>query len=252
MTRKRNPREADTGRRETDAGRRESDLPIRRQTVVAMAADRLRDKILRGEYPEGKALRQDALATELGVSRIPIREALRQLEVEGLVTFSPHVGAVVSTLSLGEIMELFEMRALLETDLLRKSLPEITAVDLERAADVLDAYEAAFKAGDVATWGDLNWRFHSTLLGVTDRPLTIGILQTLHNQSDRYTRLQLSLTHGESRADEEHRAILQSVRERNVDTACALLHAHILDAGRSLVDFLRVHRSAEGKRRELA
>jgi DNA-binding GntR family transcriptional regulator len=245
VTRKRNPRDA-------DEVRGQADLPIRRQTVVAMAADRLRAKILRGEYREGKALRQDALATELGVSRIPIREALRQLEVEGLVTFSPHVGAVVSTLSLGEIMELFEMRALLETDLLRKSLPEITTVDLERAEDVLDAYEAAFKAGDVATWGDLNWRFHSTLLGATDRPLTIGILQTLHNQSDRYTRLQLSLTHGESRAAEEHRAILQAAREGDVETACALLHAHILDAGHSLVDFLRVHRSAEGERRELA
>ena len=83
-------------------------------------------------------------------------------------------------------------------------------------------------------------------------PLTIGILQTLHNQSDRYTRLQLSLTHGESRAAEEHRAILQVARERDVETACALLHSHILDAGRSLVDFLRVHRSAEGERRELA
>jgi DNA-binding GntR family transcriptional regulator len=240
------------GSKEGENARRQPDLPIRRQTVVAMAADRLREKILRGDYPEGKALRQDALASELGVSRIPIREALRQLEVEGLVTFSPHVGAVVSTLSLGEIMELFEMRALLETDLLRRSLPEITTVDLERAADVLDAYEAAFKAGDVATWGDLNWRFHSTLLGATDRPLTMGILQTLHNQSDRYTRLQLSLTHGESRAAEEHRAILQSARERDVDTACVLLHSHIVDAGHSLVDFLRVHRSTEGKRRELA
>jgi DNA-binding GntR family transcriptional regulator len=240
------------GANEGDAAAGERDLPIRRQTVVAMAADRLREKILRGGYPEGQALRQDALASELGVSRIPIREALRQLEVEGLVTFSPHVGAVVSTLSLGEIMELFEMRALLETELLRRSVPEITSVDLERAADILEAYEAAFKAGDVATWGDLNWRFHSTLLGATDRPLTIGLLQTLHNQSDRYTRLQLSLTHGESRAAEEHRAILQATREQDIDAACALLHAHILDAGHSLVDFLRVHRSAKGTRRELA
>lgn len=227
-------------------------LPIERQTVTSQAAARLRDKILRGDYREGVPLRQDALAAELGVSRIPIREALRQLEVEGLVTFSPHVGAVVSTLSLGEIMELFEVRALLETDLLRRSIDQLTAADLDRAEDILDAYETAFREGDVATWGVLNWRFHSTLLGVKDRPLTIGILQNLHNQSDRYTRLQLSLTHGESRAAEEHRAILSAVRDGDVDDACQLLRSHIVDAGRSLVDFLRVHRSGEAAHREPA
>lgn len=224
---------------------------IQRQTVTTLAADRLREKILRGDLREGVPLRQDALAAELGVSRIPVREALRQLEVEGLVTFSPHVGATVSTLSLVEIMELFDVRALLESDVLRASMGGLTDADLERAADVLDAYEAAFRAGDVATWGELNWRFHSTLLGAADRPLTMGILQTLHNQSDRYTRLQLSLTHGESRAAEEHRAILDAVQAGDAERACAVLQAHIVDAGRSLVEFLRDHRS-ERERKEPA
>jgi DNA-binding GntR family transcriptional regulator len=234
------------------AGGGEQDLPIQRQTVTTLAADRLREKILRGAYPEGVPLRQDALATELGVSRIPVREALRQLEVEGLVTFSPHVGAVVSTLSLGEIMELFDVRALLESDVLRRSIPRLRPADLERAAEILDAYEAAFRGGDVATWGVLNWRFHSTLLGAADRPLTMGLLQTLHNQSDRYTRLQLSLTHGETRADEEHRAILKAVREGDIDGACAGLRDHVTGAGHSLVDFLRDHRSGKLVRREPA
>jgi DNA-binding GntR family transcriptional regulator len=240
------------GRVAKSEGGRAEDLPIQRQTVTALAANRLREKILRGDYREGVPLRQDALAAELGVSRIPVREALRQLEVEGLVTFSPHVGAVVSTLSLGEIKELFDVRAVLETDLLRRSIGELKPADIERAADILDAYEAAFRARDVGAWGVLNWRFHSTLLGAADRPLTMGLLQTLHNQSDRYTRLQLSLTHGETRADEEHRGILAAVRAGDVDTACGLLHAHIVDAGRSLVDFLRVHRSGEAARREPA
>jgi len=92
-------------------------------------------------------------------------------------------------------------------------------------------------------WGELNWRFHSTLLLPADRPLTMGVVQNLKNQSDRYTRLQLSLTHRESRAAQEHREIARAVRERDVEQACALLAAHIISAGRVLVEFLREHRS---------
>ena len=78
-------------------------LPLRRQTLTGMTLDSLRDRILRGAFPEGEPLRQDAIAESLGVSRIPVREALRQLEAEGLVTFSPHKGAVVSTMSVDEV-----------------------------------------------------------------------------------------------------------------------------------------------------
>src|SRR5215211_5453414 len=134
-------------------------VPIQRQTIASMTVEALRERILRGDYPEGEPLRQDALADELGVSRIPVREALRQLEAEGLVTFNPHRGAVVSTLSLSEIDELFELRADIETDLLRRAIPKTTAEQLERATDVLDEFERALTAGEAARWGPLNWRF---------------------------------------------------------------------------------------------
>ncbi len=215
---------------------------IERKTVAMLALERLRERILHGEFREGAALRQDALAAELGVSRIPVREALRQLEAEGLVTFSPHVGAVVSTLSLDEIRELFDLRALLESELLRRAIPHMHEEDLARAAAVLAEYRAAFRRQDVAAWGALNWEFHAALLRPAGQPLTMGILQNLHNQSDRYTRLQLSLTHGEDRAREEHSAILEAVREYESQRACALLTSHILGAGRSLLEFLRADR----------
>src|SRR5213596_2959 len=108
-----------------------------------MTIEALRERILRGDFPEGEPLRQDALADELGVSRIPVREALRQLEAEGLVTFSPHRGAVVSTLSIQEIIELFELRAEIESDLMRRAIPLMTLDDDARAKDILDAYEIA-------------------------------------------------------------------------------------------------------------
>ncbi|HEX7051358.1 MAG TPA: GntR family transcriptional regulator [Longimicrobiales bacterium] len=216
---------------------------VARRTVAGMTLEVLREKILRGEYPEGAALRQDAVAAELGVSRIPVREALRQLEAEGLVTFSPHVGAVVSTLSLEEIEELFQLRALIEADLLRRAIPMMEQADLDRADEILDQYEAAFRRGDVAAWGALNWRFHATLLSPAERPLTMGIVQNLQNQSDRYMRMQLTLTHGETRANDEHRAIAAAARHGEVERACALLTAHITGAGRVLAEFLREHRA---------
>jgi DNA-binding GntR family transcriptional regulator len=215
---------------------------IERKTVTDRALEILRERVLRGDFGEGEPLRQDAIASELGVSRIPVREALRQLEAEGLVIFNPHCGAVVSTLSLAEIEELFELRGLLESELLRQAVPLLTADDLARADAILDAYEAAFERRDVAEWGALNWRFHSTLLSAANRPLTLSVLANLHNQSDRYMRMQLALTHGEVRAIGEHRAIAAAARAGNARGASSLLRVHIVSAGRSLMEFLRVHR----------
>ena len=213
-------------------------MPIRRQTLTSMTADAIRERILRGRYPEGEPLRQDAIGVELGVSRIPVREALRQLEAEGLVTFNPHRGAVVSTLSLKQIGELFELRADIEGDLIRRAVPHMKPEDHARADEILDAYEAALRSGQVAVWGALNWQFHSTLYAPADRVLTMSIVSKLHHHSDRYLRMQLSLTHGETRARHEHRAIAAAARKRDAVKADRLMREHILGAGRVLVTFL--------------
>jgi len=218
--------------------------PIHRQTFASMAVDALRERILRGDYPDGEPLRQDAIAMELGVSRIPVREALRQLEAEGLVTFNPHRGAIVSSLSLDEIDELFELRAEIECDLLRRAVPRMDRQQLDRALEILDAFQAAYRDGDVARWGSLNWHFHAALYAPANRNLTMGVLQKLHQHSDRYFRIQLVLTQGGARAIDEHRAIAMAVRAKQVKTACQLMRAHILDAGKSLHDALQAQRSA--------
>ena len=221
-------------------------LPITRQTVTFQATEALRERILRGVYSDDTPLRQDALAAELGVSRIPIREALRQLEAEGLVVFNPHRGAVVSSLSVEEIEELFELRAQIESDLVRRALARTRKEDVVRAKEILKSYEAAFRSGEVAEWGKLNWEFHSTLYAPAQRPFTMAIIQRLHQQSDRYLRMQLVLTHGESRAIEEHRAILNAVADRDPKLASALMRDHILNAGEKLVRFVRSERSEAG------
>jgi DNA-binding GntR family transcriptional regulator len=217
-------------------------IPIQRQTIAGMTIEALRERILRGDYPEGEPLRQDALADELGVSRIPVREALRQLEAEGLVTFNPHRGAVVSSLSLGEIDELFELRADIECDLLRRAIPKMLPEQLSRATDVLDEFEAALRSGEAARWGPLNWHFHAALYAPASRNFTMGVLQKLHQHSDRYFRMQVLLAKGGERANEEHRAIAAAVCKKDIAQACDLMHAHILGAGRSLVVWLEEQR----------
>jgi DNA-binding GntR family transcriptional regulator len=219
-------------------------MPIQRQTIAGMTIQALRERILRGDYPEGEPLRQDALADELGVSRIPVREALRQLEAEGLVTFNPHRGAIVSVLSLAEIDELFELRADIECDLLRRAIPRMTPAQLDRATDVLDEFEAALESGEAARWGPLNWHFHSALYAPANRNFTMGVLQKLHQHSDRYFRMQVLLARGGERANEEHRAIAAAVCKKDIAQACDLMHAHILGAGTSLVAWLQEQRGA--------
>jgi DNA-binding GntR family transcriptional regulator len=224
---------------------RTATVPLSRKTLGTATLEAMREGILNGTYAEGAQLRQDAIAADLGVSRIPVREALRQLESEGLVTFTPHHGAVVSTFSVAEIEELFELRALLETDLIRRATPRLAAQDLQQAASILDAYEEALARGDVSEWGDLNWRLHSTLFAPAGRPLTMRTVERLSHHADRYLRMQLALTHGESRANAEHRAIVAACRKRDARAAARLMRAHILGAGESLVRFLTDYRESE-------
>jgi DNA-binding GntR family transcriptional regulator len=207
-----------------------------------MTVEALRERILRGDYPDGEPLRQDALADELGVSRIPVREALRQLEAEGLVTFHPHRGAVVASLSLDEIAELFELRAEIECDLLRRAIPKMTQEQLDRATDVLDEFEAALRDGEASRWGPLNWHFHAALYEAANRSFTMSILQKLHHHSDRYFRMHVLLAHGGARANDEHRAIAEAVAKKDVKAALQLMRAHILGAGQSLLEFLQEQR----------
>jgi DNA-binding GntR family transcriptional regulator len=207
----------------------------RRRTVADLAADALREQILRGDLSEGEPLRQDAIALSLGMSRIPVREALRQLEAEGLVELNPHYGAVVSTLSLDEITELFDVRAVLEAWLMRRAVPRLTAEMLRHATDVLREYDAALRRGEMHEWVRLNWEFHSALLAAAGRQRTLALVQNLHHQSERYMRMQLAITHGEARARFEHRAILTAARKGDPALAARLTTAHVRNAGRRLV-----------------
>lgn len=216
---------------------------IPRTSLTSAVADRLREMIIRGEIQEGEQLRQDAIAADLQVSRIPVREALRRLEAEGLIKIVAHRGAVVSSLSSDEIQELFDMRAVLEPEVLRLSIPGLTEPDFKQAESILDTYEKAlWMKGDVGSWGRLNSEFHTVLYSRANRPHFMSVIRQINNNGDRYTRLQLYLTRAFERAKKEHRMLLDLCRKRDVEAAVELLQQHIRTAGRTLKESLEQRR----------
>jgi DNA-binding GntR family transcriptional regulator len=222
-----------------------SSVAIPRQSLTSAVAEKLREQIIRGEIPEGAQLRQDAIANQYQVSRIPVREALRQLDAEGLITIVPNRGAVVPALSPEDVEELFTIRALLEPEVLKLSIPELTEDDFANAESILRNYmDELRREQHVSAWGRLNWDFHSILYSRANRPHMMNIIRNVNANGERYTRLQLYLTHGMKRANREHHEILQLCRKRDVKGACELLRGHILYAGQSLKQVLQERRAA--------
>jgi DNA-binding GntR family transcriptional regulator len=213
--------------------------------------ERLREKILNGELREGEQLRQDAIAAEFQISRIPVREALSHLAAEGLITIVANRGAVVSALSPDEVMQLFEARAVMECHMLRCALPNMKKEDFERAEDILRQYQQALENdSEVKSWGRWNWSFHSALYAAANRPVIMSFLKTLNINCDRYTRLHLVFTRELHRAGKAHRELLDACRTRNPEIAAAALWTHITEAGEYLKEFIKRHREQHSLARD--
>lgn len=215
---------AETGRE--DSGRRGAQ-------ARAVAAS-LRHDIVSGALPAGAALGQEPLAARFGVSRMPVREALRLLVAEGFVTLEPNKSARVAPMSAADVAEIFDMRIAAECLALRCALPELTNAQLAQAAALQDATEAA----PLSEFGALNAAFHQTLYAPCNRPRLLGHIETLARAADRYLRIAAGALDHRGPSDREHRRLLEACRARDEADAAAVLSAHISRARDELVDFL--------------
>ncbi|WP_413200854.1 GntR family transcriptional regulator [Nostoc piscinale] len=200
-----------------------------------LIADALREAILRGIFQEGQSLRQDEIATQFGVSRIPVREALRQLEAEGLVTLHLNRGAMVSVLTAAEAQEICEIRSALEVQAIQLAIPKFSAADLEKAALILETTDQTTDAGLLA---QLNWEFHAALYTSAERPRLLAMIKNLHINCDRYVRMQMAQMDYQERSQKEHYQLLDACKQRDTKTAVRLLKRHIDAAGEQLVMYL--------------
>ena len=195
----------------------------------------LRDAIVRGQIAEGQTLRQDNLAKMFNVSRIPVREALARLEAQGLVTSTRYKGVVVTSMSVTEIAEIFQFRALVEPAIIEMAVPLMSAESLQLAENYCNQFAAETEP---ARWGDLNRLFHATLCRDCQRPYYLSVMDKTNDRVERYVRAHLVLTHGMERARVEHRGIMEACLRRDAALAARLTREHIIEAGRSLIAFL--------------
>ncbi|MDP9412784.1 MAG: GntR family transcriptional regulator [Pseudomonadota bacterium] len=196
------------------------------RTLSQQLVEVVRERILSGEVAPEQSIRQDALAAELGVSKIPLREALGKLEQDGLLQSHPNRGFFVRPLSAEEAEEIYALRLRLE--------PEATGLAARRAApdeqrvanDMLDALERTTHAHAPGV-GAANRAFHLALLRPSQQEVTAGILERLHVLSERYVRKHLEPLGRDERANSEHRALLSAWLGRDEAAVERLTRSHI-------------------------
>lgn len=184
----------------------------------------LRDAIRSGNLPDGYELNQIALAEHFGVSRVPVREAMRQLQAEGWIDAKRHQRAVVRGFSPERIVEILELRVAIEAFLIEKTCAAIADAELSRLDALCDEMTAS---RDHRHWLELNHAFHTSLYESANSLTAIELLDQLSSQVERYVRSISASIDRERDAVEEHRAILAAVRERDVAASQRLIRAHI-------------------------
>lgn len=189
------------------------------RTMQEIVYDTTRDAILSGRYRPGQRLVADELAREIGVSRMPVREALHRLEATGLVTLTPHRVAVVNELSEGEIIEIYHIRAVLDGLATRLAAPQLAKPDYDRLHAILDEMAAAADVKDLQRVLRMNRDFHRLIWRAAHAPRLHSLLENLYDASQRFRHLSVRLPGRLERLTQDHRRIAQALARGDVNRA---------------------------------
>jgi DNA-binding GntR family transcriptional regulator len=215
-------------------------VAMNEDTIASRISRILADRIITGQLEPGAKLRQDHIAEEFGASHVPVREAFRRLEAQGLAVSEPRRGVRVASFDLKEVREVAQMRASLEVLALRHAAPHLTASILDRAEE---ATVAGDNSSDVRSWEEANRRFHRLLIAPCEMPRLLAAIDDLHAVSARFL-FSAWRSDWEVRTDHDHRAILGFLRQGKVENALAVLERHVQWIGQKPV------RSASGSLRD--
>ena len=195
--------------------------------VIAQVHEHLRQRILDGTMPPGSVLSQVQLAKQFGVSRTPLREALRLLQEERLVVAEHNHRVRVADINLQELESLYASRIMLETLALALTVPRLTQDELDALTQALDEMAVANTRHDTDAWEQGNRRFHALLAAHAEERIRQTIQRSI-DASERYRRIKLqTVPHAREVAEAEHAAILAACRERDLDAAVELLARHL-------------------------
>ncbi|MCA1025922.1 GntR family transcriptional regulator [Cytobacillus kochii] len=208
-----------------------------RDTLHLKVCNVLREAIIKGQFKPGERLKQSDLAEKLGVSRMPIREALRKLESEGLITLVPHKGAIVKTIHLSDLQEVYTLRAQLEKMAFIQSAKLLTDTEITRLIDLVHLME---DSEDVDEFVERNIEFHQLLLKHCHWERLNGFIDSLWNGLPQQT--PHFITGQTATSNEEHQEIIKAIREKRFEHAGEILSHHILRTGESLIHSLKNER----------
>ena len=211
-------------------------MPLHATTLKENVTNLLRESIIDGTLPSGEELNQAQIAERLGISRGPVREALGQLEQEGLIRSVPYKGVVVTPLDPDYVRELYSLRVALETFALKIGMQRRDPEEIEALSRIVDGMRAAAKRGDAPELARLDLRFHSTIIAMAHHsllkrawtPLKIGVQRCLHSRHRIYERLDEVVG--------SHPVLLEAIQRGDVAQASEILEQHIIDAGAKLSD----------------
>jgi DNA-binding GntR family transcriptional regulator len=198
------------------------------------AYDQLRVAILRGELPHGERLAEEEIAENLGISRTPVREALRRLASEGLVDVAPNRGASVARWESEDLQEIFDLRAMLESYATRRATSRRSEVVMNQLTAICDEMEAIFAKSSngrsLESLAAANRSFHRIIMEAADSPRLLSMIDSLtHVPVVMQTFTQYS-THALQRSLHHHREIVDAMNAGDADWAGSIMRAHILAA----------------------
>ena len=195
-------------------------------TAQEAVLDEVRRFIATGQLRPGQKIVQDALAVELGVSRVPLREALKILEGEGQVSYVAHRGYFVTELSLADLVEVYRIRELLEGEAVAAAVPQMTAEDIDRLEEAERDVQEASDNADVIAMTSANRRFHFAIIEASALPRLIWLIRLLWDATEVYRSVYYNDEHNREVVEVEHRALVKAVRDCDVAASLSVLTAH--------------------------
>lgn len=195
----------------------------------------LREAILKGELEPGERLMEIALAQKLGVSRTPIREAIRKLELEGLVVMTPRKGAEVAEITLDDLTDVLEVRKNLEELAVELSCKKATDSDIEEMVKCNEEFNKALLSGDLTVMAEADVAFHDVIYRTTGNKRLIQILNNLREQMYRYRLEYIKDEEKRNVLVTEHATIIKAISKKNSSDAKSAIQVHINNQEKTII-----------------
>ncbi|HHT87511.1 MAG TPA: GntR family transcriptional regulator [Clostridiales bacterium] len=196
----------------------------------------IREKILAGYYNENEELKENAIAAELGVSRTPVREALRQLELEGLVNIIPNKGAYVTGITKKDIHDIYTIRSYLEGLCAKWACENITNAQIEELEEILYLSDFHARRSHYSQLVELDNKFHDLLYKASGSKILNHVLSDFHQYVERVRKITLSRPYRAEQSRKEHAAIVEAIKKRDKDLAEALAHEHMINTIQNITE----------------